>query len=99
MRSSAELVQAVMGGGASSNADHPWNLSEDQRNGKKDRDVAYKSRLKGLVRYLKVTDKCLLLRIKSTGAWLIVCGTTVSGTVLSATEFWGFYVHVITSLL
>ena len=50
----------------------------------------YQSRLKCLVIAFKVTYKRLLLRAKSTGAWLSVCGTTVSGTVLSTTEFWYF---------
>ena len=96
---SAELVWAVVGGGGLSNADHLWNLCEEKRDGKKDRDAAYEIKLKGLVCDLKGTDKSLRLRAKSTGAWLSVRGTTVSGTVLSATEFWGFYVIVITSLL
>ena len=58
----------------------------------------YESRLKGLVSNLKGTEKRLLLRAKSTGAWLSVCGTKVSGTVLSTTDFWDFYVLTITSL-
>ena len=91
-RRSAELVRAVMGGGWGElfNANHLRTLSEKRRDGKKYRDVVYKSRLKGLVRNLQGTDKCLLLRAKITGAWLIVHSTTVSGTVLSATEFWDF---------
>ena len=89
------MVHAMMGGGAFSNADHLWNLSEEQRNRKKDRDAAYKSKLKGLVSDLKVNDNRLILRAKIIGAWLSVHGTTVSGTVLSATEFWDFYVQVI----
>ena len=84
-RGSEELVRAVTGGGAFSNADHLWTLREERRDKKKDRDVAYEYRLKGLVRNIKVTDKLLLIRAKNTGAWLSVSGTTVSGTVLSAT--------------
>ena len=86
-RGSAKLVQAVTGGGELSNADHLWTLSEEQRDGKEAWEVAYKSRLKGLVSDIQGTDKLLLLRAKSTGAWLSVHGTTVSGIVLSATEF------------
>ena len=48
-RGSTELVRAVTEGGAFSNADHLWNVSEERRDGKKDRDVAHKSRLKGIV--------------------------------------------------
>ena len=91
---SSELTQAVTGGEELSNANHLRTLSEEQR----DRDVEYKSRLKGLVSYLKGTENRLLLRAKSTGEWLIVRGNTVSGTVLYATEFWDFNVIAITSL-
>ena len=76
-----------MGGGSLSNADHLKTLSEEHRDRKKYRDVAKKYRLKGLVQDLKGTDKRLLLRAKSTGAWLSIRATTVSGTVLSTTEF------------
>ena len=72
-------------GGAFSNADHLRTLGEERRDGKKDRDASYKIKLKGLVRDLKGTDKCLILHAKITGTWLSVRGTTVSGTVLSAT--------------
>ena len=89
-RGSAELVRAVTGGGAFSNADHRRTISEERCDRKKDRDDSYETKIKGLVRYLQVNDKRLLLRAKSTGAWLSVRGTTVSGTVLSATEFRGF---------
>ena len=78
------------GRGVFSNAEHLRTLSEERRDGKKSRDVAYKSRLMGLVRDLQDTDKPPLLLSKITGAWLIVHGTTVSGTVLSATESWNF---------
>ena len=89
-RGSVELVRAVTGGGEFSNANHLWTISEERRDGKKAWDIAYKSRLKVLVSDLQGTDKRLLLRAKSTGAWLSVHGTTVSVTVLSATEFQDF---------
>ena len=60
-RGSAELVRAVTGGGAFSNVDHLRTLSEEQRDRKKDRDVAHKYRLKGLVYNIKGTDKFLLI--------------------------------------
>ena len=53
-------------------------------------NIAHKSRLKGLVNDIKGTDKRLLLRAKRTGDWLSVRRTTVSGTVLSDTEFRDF---------
>ena len=66
------------------------DLSEERCDGKKDRDVAYENKLKGLVRDLKGTEKCLILCAKSTGACPSVRSTAVSGTVLSSTEFWDF---------
>ena len=90
LQGSAELVRAVMGGGTFSNADLLWTLSEERHDGKKYRDVLYKSKLKGLVRNIKGTDKFLLLRTNITGAWPSVRGTSVSGTVVSATEFRDF---------
>ena len=89
-RGSTELVRAMTGGEAFYNADHLRTLSEEQRDGKKSQDIVYESRLKVLVRDLKVTYKRLLLCAKITGAWLRVCGTTVSGTVLSDTKFRDF---------
>ena len=89
-RGITELVRAVTGGGALSNANHLRDLSEERRERKKDQDVAYGSRLKGLVINLKGTDNCLLLHSKSTGDYMSIHVTTVSGTVLYATEFRDF---------
>ena len=89
-RGSAEIVQAVTGGEAFSNADHLWTLGEERCDGKKDREASFETKIKGLVRDLKGTEKRLILCAKNTGAWLSVRGTTVSGTVLSATEFQDF---------
>ena len=86
----------MMGGGSFFNADHLQTLSEDKCDGKKYQDVAHESRLKGLVCNIKGTDKHLLLRSKRIGTWLSGCGTTVSGTVLSATKSRDFYVLIIT---
>ena len=88
----------MTGGGSFSYYDHLRTLSEERRDGKKDRDVAYEAKLKSLVINLKGDEKRLLLHVKSTGVWLSVRGMTVSGTVLSAIEFRDFYAHVIKSL-
>ena len=48
------------------------------------------TKLNGLVRDLKGTNRWLILQAKNTGASMSVCSTTVSGNVLSAMEFWGF---------
>ena len=69
-----------------SKVDHLWTLSEERRDGKKNRDAAYNTKLKGLVRDIKGTDKRLILHAKIVCAWMSVCGTTVSDTVLSDTE-------------
>ena len=95
---STELTRAVTGGGGFSDADHLRTLSEERRDRKEARDVAYESRLKGLVSDVKGFDKQLLLRAKITGTWMSVRGTSVSGTVLFATESWDFYFLAITSL-
>ena len=84
---SAELVRAVTGGGLFLNADHLRTLMEERRDGKKNRDAVYESNLKGLVINIESTDKRLLIHAKITGAWLSIRGTTVSGAVVSATEF------------
>ena len=79
-----------MGGEAFSDDDHLWTIGEERGDGKKDREAANKTKLKGLVRDLKVTNRRLIIRAKITGVWLVVCSTTFSSTVLSATEFWDF---------
>ena len=84
-REIAEPTRSVTGVGGLSNADYLQTLSEERCGRKKDRNVAYNSRLKGLVSDLKGTDKCLPICAKSTGTWMIVHSNTVSGTVLSAT--------------
>ena len=84
-RGSTELVWAVTGGEALSNTDNLHMLGEERRGRKKDREAAYKTKLKGLVCDLKGNDKRLIIRTKSTGAWMSVHGTTVSGIVLYAT--------------
>ena len=86
-RGSVELVQAVTGGGTFSNAERLWKIGEERHEGNKDRDNGYKTKLKVLVSDLKGTYKRLLIRSKSKGTWLSICGTIVSGTVLYATEF------------
>ena len=65
-------------------------LGKKRNDGKKDQDDLNEINIKGLFRELKGTERCLLLQAKNTGAWLIICGTMVPGTVLSATEFWDF---------
>ena len=89
-RGSSELVRSMMGGRAFSNDNHLRTQGEERHDRKKDWDALYETNLKGLVWDLKGTNKRLIICIKSTGAWLSICGTIFSGTVLSATEFWYF---------
>ena len=86
-KGSTELIRAVTEVGAFSDSDHLRMLGEERRDSQKDRKVANKTKLKGLVRDLKGTNRRLILQTKNTGAWMRVHGTTVSGTLLSATEF------------
>ena len=52
------------------------------------------AKLKELVADLDETDRCLILRTKNTGACTNVWGTSVTSTLLAATEFRGFNAHV-----
>ena len=61
-------------------------------NGKKDRDSANDVKLQGIVSGQGTFKKRLLLRAKLTESWMSVRDTTVTGTVLAATEFRYFYV-------
>ena len=60
-RRSVELIMAVTGGGASSNADHLRTLGEERRDGKKDQEATIKIKLKGFVQDLKGTGRRLIL--------------------------------------
>ena len=77
----------MTGGWEFSNTDHLLVLRKERRDGQKERDDANETKLKGLVWDLKGTNRRLILQVKNTGVWLIVRGTKVSDTVLSATEF------------
>ena len=87
-RGSAELIWTVTRGGALSNSDHLRTLGEERRDGQKDREVVNETKIEGLVRDLKVTDRRLIIRAKNTGAWMRVRSTTVSDTVFYDMEFW-----------
>ena len=86
-----ELIWDVTGVGEFSNADRLQTLGEERRDGQKDQEVVNKKQLKGLVRYPKGTDRRIILQSERTGTWMSVHRTTVSGTVLSATEFRDFF--------
>ena len=66
-RGSVELIRAGTGGGAFSNSNHLRKLEEERHDVKKYQEAVYKTKLKGLVCYLKGNDRRLILRSKSTG--------------------------------
>ena len=80
----------MTGEGAFFNADRLLVLREERRDGQKNRDDVNGDKLKDLVSGLDSVDRRLILHAKNTGAWLNVQGTTVTGTVLGATDFRGF---------
>ena len=86
-RGITKLIWEVTGGGTFYNTDHLWALWEEICDGQTDQEAANETKLKRLFHSLKCTYMHLILRAKSTGVWMIVRGTTVSGTVLSATDF------------
>ena len=89
-QASAELIKDMMGERAFSNADCLLGLREESYDGKKNQDNIKDATLKGLVRGLIVTKRCLILRTKITGEWLNVQGTTVTGTVFFDEELCDF---------
>ena len=89
-RGSAELISAVTGGGSFSNSGHLWTLRGEICDGKKDREAMNKTKLKGLVHYLKGTYRRLILQAKITDACPRIRSSSVLGTVLSATEYRDF---------
>ena len=89
-RGHAKLIRAMAGVGEFSNANHLHTLGEERREVQKYQEATNETKLKGLVGDLKVTDRRPIPSAKSTGAWLSVRITKVSGTVLSATEFRDF---------
>ena len=80
----------MTGGRKFSNSNLLLSLSDERRGGQKTRDDAKDATLKGLVGYIMGTNQRLILHAKNIGAWLSIRGTTVTGTVLLATEFCDF---------
>ena len=79
-----------MGEGEFSTAYHMLDLRQERRDIQQIWDVANNAKLKGLVDDLEANDRRLILLTKNTGSWLIVRGTTVTGTLLAATDFCDF---------
>ena len=83
-----------MGESEYSAADCLLALREESRDGQKIQDDDNDAKLKVLVEYIKAPDRRLVLSTKNTGSCLTVRGSTVTDTVLGATEFLDFSVHV-----
>ena len=84
----------MTGEGVFSNGDQLLALREERLDGKKNWYDVNGTKIKEIVTNLNRTDHCLILRAKNIGAWMNVRGTTVTGTLLAATEFCGFCAHV-----
>ena len=67
-RGSAELIQAVTRGRAFSNTGHLLALRGERCGRKKKQDDANKTKIKGLVWYLKGAYRCLILQAQKGGA-------------------------------
>ena len=96
LREIYEMIGAVMGKRVFLTADHLWAVKEERRDRKKYRDDANDAKLSGIVNPQGNLEKRLFLRTKNLGSWMSVRGTAVTGVVLAAMEFFGFYVHIIT---
>ena len=89
-RGSAELIRAVTRGRAFSNTGHLLALRGERCGRQKKQDDANKTKIKGLS---LVPQRCLHVPNPTGpkgGGWMSVRGTTVSGIVFSAMEFWDF---------
>ena len=84
---SAELIQAMTGGGTFSNTDHLLALREEMCDRQKNWYGANDAKLKGLFKDLNTTARGLILHAKNIGAWKIVQVTMVTDKLLSAMEF------------
>ena len=84
------IIGSVIGERAFSSAYHIIALREERSDGQKVQDDSNGAKLKGLAKDIKAIDNCLIIRAKNTVSWPTVRGTTVTGTVLAATEFCGF---------
>ena len=67
---------------------------EERNEGQKIQDDINDAKLKELVAELDTLGHLLILHAKNTGARLNICSTMLTSTVLAATEFRDFFVHV-----
>ena len=91
---SSDLIGSVTGETEFLIADHLISLREERREEKKRQDDSNEAKLKGLVKDLKSTDRCLILHAKNIGSWMTVHDTTGTSKVLAGTKFRNFCAHV-----
>ena len=72
-------------------ANHLLDIREERRAIQKIRDDANDVKLKGIVDDLEAPDHRLILCAKNTGSYLTVWCTKLTGTLLGAMEFRGFW--------
>ena len=94
MRASSKAIISVMVAREFSTADNLLALREERRDGQKIQDDANVAKLKGLVDDLEASDRRLIIRAKKKGYYLTLRGTTVTSTLLAATEFRDFCANV-----
>ena len=85
-----ELIGAITREREFSTANNLLDIREERSDGQKVQDDSNGAKLKGLAKDIKAIDNCLIIRAKNTVSWPTVRGTTVTGTVLAATDFCGF---------
>ena len=83
---SFKLMSAVTGEREFSTDEHMQAVKAEQLEDKKYQDIANDVKLRGIIRYQGAFKKLLFLRYKQMGAWMGARGTTVTGTILAATE-------------
>ena len=87
LRTRSKLIGYVTGERSFSTDGHLMVFREERHDGPKIRDGSKGAKLKGLVDDLEAPERRLILCANNTGLWLTVQDTTVTSTVLAATEF------------
>ena len=90
LRANSKLIGSVTGASKISTANHLLELREEWHDGITLWDDAHGAKLKGLVKDLEALDRRLILSTKSTGSWMTIRGTIITGTLIAATEFCDF---------
>ena len=85
LRAGNKLIVAVKGERIFPTANYIQTVKEERRYSKKDRDAANDARLQGIISNQGALERRILLHAKYTGPCISVWGTTVTGTVLTAT--------------